>query len=193
MITIIDYGAGNIKSVQNALDYLGVKSAVASGPKGIEQAEKVIFPGVGSFGYMMDNLKKEGLDAAIKKFIESEKPFLGICLGLQALFESSEESPSTEGLGVFKGNVSKFKRGKVPQVGWNLVKPKNSKTIDEGYMYFVNSYYVIPEDKSTVAGTTDYYGEFASAVECKNVLAVQFHPERSGDFGIELLRRWLKC
>jgi len=193
MITIIDYGAGNIKSVQNALDYLGVQSRVTSKPEDIEQAERIIFPGVGSFGFMMDNLKKKGLDTAIKKVIASGKPFLGICLGLQALFESSEESPNVKGLGIFKGKVVKFRKGKVPQVGWNIVRTKKSKVIKEDYVYFVNSYYVIPEDKSIVAGSTDYYCEFTSAIKYKNVTAVQFHPEKSGDFGIELLRRWLKC
>ena len=192
MIAIIDYGGANFGSVQKALNYLGVNSVRTSSPNDIEQAEKIIFPGVGSFGPAMDNLKKKGLDVAIKESIESGKPYLGICLGLQTLFESSEESPGTKGLGVFKGSVSKFRQGKIPHVGWNVVKPKKTETIEEGHAYFVHSYYAVPEDESVVAGTTDYYVEFASAVERKNVLAVQFHLEKSGKVGLELLRRWLQ-
>ncbi len=192
MIVIVDYGAGNIRSVKNALDYLGVRSRASSNPREIEQADRLIFPGVGSFGYLMGSLKK-GIGRAIMRFIASGKPFLGICLGLQALFESSEESAGVAGLGILRGRVVRFSRGKVPHVGWNIVKPRKPGIIRAGYMYFVNSYYVIPEDESVVAATTDYYSEFVSAISYKNILAVQFHPEKSGDSGIEFLRRWLRC
>ena len=193
MIAIIDYGAGNLKSVQNALGYLGVESALTSDPKVIKEAKRVIFPGVGAFGFMMNNLEQKGLDKAIKQCIRSKKPFLGICLGLQALFESSEESPGVSGLGIFKGTVVKFKKGKVPQIGWNTILPVKEGIFTEGYVYFVNSYSVVPSEKNIIATKTDYFGDFVSAIQSENVTAVQFHPEKSGDFGIELLRRWLRC
>ncbi|MFA6329361.1 MAG: imidazole glycerol phosphate synthase subunit HisH [Candidatus Micrarchaeia archaeon] len=238
-VVIVDYGAGNISSVRNALDRLGARSRLSASPSEILAAERIIFPGVGSFGYMMERLRKKGLDEAIVGAIAKGTPFLGICLGLQALFESSEESPGVAGLGVFKGKVIRFSKGKVPQVGWNRIIPvvaegkngngeygtkdgkcgdntnagkgagcpkdgkggdcseggKNMQPglIKEGYAYFVNSYFVVPDDLGIVAATTDYYGDFASAVRKGNVTAVQFHPERSGEFGLDLLRRWLEC
>jgi len=193
MIAIIDYGAGNLVSVKNALDYLGVKSKITSNPKEIEAADKIIFPGVGSFGFVMNNLRKKGLDKQIEKLIKKGVPFLGICLGMQILFETSEESPFVRGLGIFKGTCQKFTKGKVPQVGWNNIFPAKKGIFEEGYMYFVNSYYPVPEDKKIVAATTNYIICFASSIQYKNVTAVQFHPEKSGSSGIEFLRRWLKC
>jgi len=193
MIAIIDYGAGNLKSVKNALDYFKVDGRITDKTNDILKADKIILPGDGSFGYMMENLQKKGLVGPIKRFIEQGKPFLGICLGLQALFEESEESPGIKGLGIFKGKVVKFRKGKVPQIGWNKIISKKKGIFRNGYVYFVNSYYAVPEDKSIIAALTDYYGEFASAVQCNNVTAVQFHPEKSGDFGTAILRRWLKC
>jgi len=142
---------------------------------------------------MMKNLRKRGLINPIKNFIKSGKPFLGICLGLQALFEESEESPGIKGLSIFKGNVVKFRKGKVPQIGWNRLIFKNNGIFKNDYMYFVNSYHVVPEDCSIIAAMTDYDGNFASAIESSKVTAMQFHPEKSGKAGIELLRRWLKC
>lgn len=150
----------------------------------------MVFPGVGNFGNVMWELKKRKLDEAIKKVIEVRKPFLGICVGLQVLFEESEESPNIKGLGVFKGKVVRFKKGKIPQIGWNKIK---SKTIGNGYVYFVNSYYVVPADKEVIESTSDYYIEFAAAVKKDNVLATQFHPEKSGEFGLEILKKWLVC
>ena len=193
MIVIIDYGAGNLQSVKNALDYFDVESRITSKAVDILKADRVIFPGDGSFGYVMENLKKKNLIEAIKKFAASGKPFLGICLGLQALFEESEESSGIKGLGIFKGKVVKFRKGKVPQIGWNKIIPAKKGLFKEGYAYFVNSYYVVPENKSITAAATDYYGEFVSAVQFKNITAMQFHPEKSGDFGMHLLRRWLRC
>ena len=193
MIAIIDYGAGNLESVQNALGYLGVESTLTSDPEEIKEAKRVIFPGVGAFGFMMNNLRQKGLDEAIKQFIRSKKPFLGICLGLQALFESSEESPGVSGLGIFAGTVVRFKKGKVPQIGWNALLPVKGGIFTEGHVYFVNSYYVVPSEKNIIAAKTDYFGDFVSAIQYENVTGVQFHPEKSGDFGIELLRRWLRC
>lgn len=193
MIAIIDYRAGNLKSVKNALDYLNVDSKITDKPKDIMNADRLILPGDGSFGYMMKNLQKKNLIKSIKKFIYEGKPFLGICLGLQALFEESEESPGVKGLGIFKGKVVKFGKGKVPQIGWNKIISKKKDIFRDGYVYFVNSYYVMPEDKSIVATLTDYYGKFVSAIKCNNITAMQFHPEKSGKFGLSLLKRWLKC
>ncbi len=196
MISIIDFGAGNLKSVKNALDCLNSGSRITDRPDEIAKAERLILPGNGFFGFMMKELRKKKLINPIKEFISSRKPFLGICLGMQALFEESEESPGVKGLGIFRGKVVKFKKGKVPQIGWNKIAPmkKSDENIfSEGYVYFVNSYYAAPEDKSIIATTSDYYGSFTSAVSFRNVTAVQFHPEKSGDFGLKLLRKWLQC
>ena len=190
MITIIDYGAGNANSVKNALDYLGYDSIITSDPEKILKADKVIFPGVGSFGDAMKELKKRKIDGAIKKYIGSKKPFLGICIGLQVLFEQSEESPNAKGLGIFEGRVVKFKKGKIPQIGWNKIE---SKTIGEGYAYFVNSYYAIPVDKIIVESTSDYYGRVTAAIKNSNIFATQFHLEKSGKFGLGILKEWLEC
>jgi len=193
MIAIIDYGAGNLKSVKNALDCLGAASVITDKPSDILKADRIILPGDGSFGYMMENLEKKRLVKPIKNFIKSGKPFLGICLGLQGLFEESEESPGIKGLCIFKGKVVKFRKGKVPQVGWNKIIPRKNGIFQDNLMYFVNSYYVIPEDNSIIAAFTDYNGNFASAIKSNNITAVQFHPEKSGKAGIELIRRWLQC
>ncbi len=192
MIAIIDYGAGNLLSVKNALDYLGAASQITSSSRDVEKAERIILPGVGSFGYMIESLRKLKLEEPIKKALANGKPFLGICLGFQALFEESEESPGIAGLGIFKGKVVKFRQGKVPQIGWNTIKPKKS-LFEEGFVYFVNSYYPVPEDKEIIAAITDYFGDFTSAIQKDNITAVQFHPEKSGEFGLALLRRWLQC
>lgn len=196
MIAIIDYGAGNLRSVKNALDYLKVDSTITDKSKEIQKADRLILPGDGSFGFMMKNLERKCLVNPIKNFIKTGKPFLGICLGLQALFEESEESPGIKGLSIFKGNVVKFRKGKVPQIGWNkIVCEKNASRRSiffDCYMYFVNSYYAVPEDKFIVATTTDYYGSFASAIQFNNIMAMQFHPEKSGEFGLKIIRNWLK-
>jgi imidazole glycerol phosphate synthase glutamine amidotransferase subunit len=193
MIAIIDYGAGNLKSVKNTLDYLKVGSITTNNPDAISKADKMILPGDGSFGYMMKSLEKKGLIGPIKEFIKSGKPFLGICLGFQALFEESEESPGVKGLSIFKGGVVKFKKGKVPQIGWNWIIPRKNGIFRNDFMYFVNSYYIVPDDKSIIAASTDYNLSFASAIQQDNVTAMQFHPEKSGKSGIGLLKRWLKC
>ena len=193
MIAIVDYGAGNLKSVKNALDYLDVDSIITDDLKNIKKADRLILPGDGSFGYMIENLEKKDLVNPIKNFIKSGKPFLGICLGLQGLFEESEESPKVKGLSIFKGKVLKFRKGKVPQIGWNKIFPNQKSIFKEDFMYFVNSYYVVPKDNSITATITDYNGNFVSAIESNNITAMQFHPEKSGKAGIELLKRWLKC
>jgi len=193
MITIIDYGAGNLKSVKNALDYLNADSIITDKPQDIIKADRLILPGDGSFGYMMENLEKKDLVKPIKEFINSNKKFLGICLGMQGLFEESEESPNVKGLSIFKGKVVKFREGKVPQIGWNKIFPKQKSIFKEDFMYFVNSYYAVPKDNSIIAAITSYNGNFASAILSDNITAMQFHPEKSGKAGIELLKRWLKC
>ena len=192
MIAITDYGAGNLKSVKNTLDYLNVESIITNRANEILQADRLILPGDGSFGYMMRNLKKLNLVNPIKNFIEQGKSFLGICLGLQGLFETSEESSDTEGLSIFRGKVVKFRKGKIRQIGWNKIIATNNNIFKNEYMYFVNSYYVVPDDSSIIAATTDYYGKFVSAIQFNNVTAMQFHPEKSGKEGIELIKRWLK-
>ncbi len=194
MIAIIDFGAGNLASVKRAFDYLGVDSKITSRPQEILDAERIVLPGVGNFGEAMENLRKRRLLTPLKETISQRKPYLGICLGLQLLFEESEESYGVKGLGIIRGRVKKFQKGKNPQIGWNKIIPKRDTGIfREGYAYFVNSYYAAPEDKSIVATTTDYFGDFVSAICYKNISGVQFHPEKSGTFGLEILRRWLKC
>src|SRR3989338_4930491 len=190
MIAIIEYGSGNVNSVKKALDYFGERSVITSDKKKILNADKVVFPGVGNFGDVMKQLKKRRLDGVIKKAIEFKKPFLGVCVGLQALFEESEESPKVKGLGIFKGKVLRFKQGKVPQIGWNKI---SSKSIGNGYAYFVNSYYAAPDDKKVIESTSDYYINFTAAIKKGNVFATQFHPEKSGRFGLEILKKWLNC
>ena len=193
MIAIINCGAGNLNSVKNALDYLEEECIITDNPEDIESADRIIFPGVGAFGAVIKGLREKNLEQPLKNAINNGKPFLGICVGLQALFEESEESPGVKGLCIFKGKVKKFTDGKVPQIGWNKVKPANNSVFTQGFAYFVNSYYVVPYDNSIVASITDYYGEFVSAIKKDNITATQFHPEKSGEYGLDLLKRWLAC
>jgi imidazole glycerol phosphate synthase glutamine amidotransferase subunit len=193
MTVILDYGAGNLMSVKNALHYLGVQTEISDRPDVIINAERIIFPGVGSFGAMMTNMKTRELDVAVRIGVEKGIPLLGICLGLQALFANSEESPGVQGLGVFEGNVTRYKQGKVPHTGWNKIIPVQNELFEEGYAYFVNSYFVNPKDYGIVAARTDYNGLFVSGVRREKITAVQYHPEKSGPFGLEFLRRWLTC
>ncbi len=204
---IIDYGAGNIKSLTNALDKIGVAWKVTSNPKAIAQARKVIMPGVGSAKSAMEELRKRDLAGVIQGLTV---PFLGICLGMQLLFEWSDEG-NTECLGIMKGRVKKFQEEglKVPHVGWNLIQNSNPERFlgknqnekskcknilitvqDNAFFYFVHSYYCIPENKKVIIATTEYGVEFASAVQWRNFYGVQFHPEKSGDDGMKLLARF---
>ncbi len=193
MIAIVDCGTGNLASVENAFRSLGADASIASAPEQIQKAQRIVLPGVGSFGYFMEQLRANGLEAPIKKAIAQKKPYLGICLGMQVLFEKSAESPGVEGLGVFAGEVVKFRAQKVPQVGWNRVLPARKGILKEGYAYFTNSYYCKPREDGRIAARSDYSGKFACGVEKENIFAVQFHPERSGKYGLELLRRWVEC
>lgn len=196
MIVIIDYGVGNLASVKNALDKLGVKSKISNEPKVIEKADSLILPGVGAAGQGMKNLKKLGLDKVIVGEIKKGKPFLGICLGMQLLFEKSEEG-NVRCLNVLRGTVKKFKKKKkIPQIGWNQVAVRKKTDflngIDNNYFYFVNSFYCLPKDKKVIAGVTNYGEKFASVVQKNNVIGVQFHPERSGSVGFKLLENFVK-
>src|SRR3989338_6239278 len=186
MIVIINYGAGNIESISNALTNLGVEHKVTSDPVEIRAADKIIFPGVGSFGFMMENLRTLGILDVLRQELNSGKPYLGICLGLQALFEESEESPGVKGIGFFKGKVIKFREGRTPHVGWNSIRPQR-----ENFLFIEQSYYFVPDDISLIACTTEYTTSFCSGIQHKNIVAVQFHPERSGQEGIAFLKRWI--
>ncbi len=197
MIAIIDYKAGNSPSVENACRKMNINSALISDPAGLEGAGGIILPGVGSAKATMDSLSELGMIEALRQKVLVEKvPFLGICVGLQVLFEHSEED-DCDCLGWLKGCVKKFDRSKVrvPQIGWNAVQWKQSNPVNEGsasgnYFYFVNSYYVVPEDKDIVMAVTDYGGEFTSMVSSGNIYASQFHIEKSGPAGLRLLKNF---
>lgn len=193
MITIIDYEAGNLKSICNMLDFLGEEYRISSDAEEIETSERLIFPGQGHFSQAMKKLEDKKLIAPIKAAIKNDAKFLGICLGLQVLFEKSEEAPGVEGLGVIKGEVKKFTQGKIPQIGWNKISTtKNNSFLQDDYFYFVNSYYVAPSEKEVISSTANYGIEFAASIEHNNLTAIQFHPEKSSDAGIKFFQNWLK-
>lgn len=174
------------------LDFLNEKYQISSDPEQIERAERIIFPGQGHFAQAMKNLKNKNLITPIKTAISNNAHFLGICLGLQVLFEKSEEAPGLEGLGIIKGEVKKFTQGKIPQIGWNKIKTtKNNSYLDEDYFYFVNSYYVEPQDKNVISATCNYHVDFCASIEYKNLVAVQFHPEKSSIAGVNFFKKWL--
>lgn len=193
MITIIDYGAGNVRSIENMLAFFGCDYLVTSDEKKIESASALIFPGQGHFEQAVENLKRKNLVEPIKSFIASGKPFLGICLGFQILFEKSEEAPEFQGLSILNGEVKKFNTKKVPQIGWNKIETtKNNSFLENDYFYFVNSYYVKPDDKSIISSYSDYYGKFCASIEIDNICACQFHPEKSSDAGINFFKKWIE-
>lgn len=199
MIAIIDYDAGNIKSVEKAMLFLGQKAVITRDPKTILGADGVILPGVGAFGDAMEKLHAYGLVEVIRQCVCVNKPFLGICLGLQLLFESSEESPGVEGLGVLKGKVLRLPEGKglkIPHIGWNDLRFPNPGRLFQGvqegaYVYFVHSYFLKAEDASIVTAATDYGTLVHASVEKGNVFACQFHPEKSSDVGMQMLRNFI--
>lgn len=199
MTAIIDYGAGNLHSVKNALDFLGEENIITSDPEIIRAADRVILPGVGAFGDAMSCMEKAGLVDAVKEAASSGKPFLGICLGLQLLFEESEEKSGVAGLGIFKGKVVKIPSAeglKIPHMGWNSLEiPKSSKILcnlgDNPFVYFVHSYYILPDDENDVSAYTTYGTRLGIAVERGNVFATQFHPEKSGDTGMKILKNFI--
>lgn len=191
-VVIIDYGAGNVKSLGNMLEFLGAQYEITGDKNKILAAEKIIFPGQGHFEQALKKLEEHNMPDVIKEAISKGADFLGICLGLQVLFEKSEEAPGIEGLGIFKGEVKKFQKGKTPQIGWNniSVTPANAY-LEDDYFYFVNSYYVVPEDKNIISSITNYHIDFCSSVQKDNICAVQFHPEKSSDAGIRFFKKWL--
>ncbi len=192
MIAIIDYGAGNLRSVVNAINRLGYQPKVTSRAADLFAAQLVILPGVGAAAATMANLQKLGLVDAIRQLIAENRPFLGICLGLQVLFTATEEGGGHECLGIFPGQVRKLPPGlKVPHMGWNQVKQTVSHPIfagipDNTNFYFVHSYYAEPEDKSLTAGETEYGIRLSSVIARGNLVATQFHPEKSGEFGLKI-------
>lgn len=195
MIAIIDYDAGNLKSVQKALEHLGHDCCITRNREELLNADKVILPGVGSFGIAMEKLHKYGLVDVIKEVVNRNIPLLGICLGLQLLFEKSEESVGVEGLSILEGEIVRIpdKEGlKIPHIGWNDLTVNESKRLFQGvkqhsYVYFVHSYYLRAKNKEDVAATTEYSTVIHAAVEKNNVFACQFHPEKSGDVGLKIL------
>jgi len=199
MVGIIDYGMGNIHSVTKALEYLGAPTKVIHKPKDIQMLDKVVLPGVGGFKDAIEALKRQALVEALFNHIKNKKLFLGICLGMQLLFESSQEADDLEGLAILKGKVRRFKaRGfKVPHMGWNQLKIKTIcpllKGIPDGaYVYFCHSYYPEPKSKEIIAATTDYGVDFASVVWQDNIYGVQFHPEKSQETGLRILKNFVK-
>lgn len=199
LIAIIDYDAGNIKSVEKALLSMGEIPVLTRDPEVILQADHIILPGVGSFGDAMENLNKFGLIDVIHEAINRKIPFLGICLGLQLLFESSEETPGVAGLGILKGKIVRIPEGpglKIPHMGWNSLNVREGASLFKGlekepYVYFVHSYYLQAKDPKIVAATTEYGVTIHASVEKENVFACQFHPEKSSKTGLAILKNFL--
>lgn len=200
MIAVVDYGMGNLRSVQKALEKVGLDAVITSNPEDLDRADAVVVPGVGAFPDAIHNLERLGLKEKILENINRGKPYLGICLGLQILFEYGFEFGEHQGLGVVKGVVVRFDEKldiKIPHMGWNQVwKKKNSRMFEDikdgEFFYFVHSYYAKPDDISLIATTTDYGIDFCSAIEMDNIWAVQFHPEKSQQAGLKLLSNFKK-
>lgn len=198
MIAIIDYNAGNLKSVEKALNYLGQECMVTGDFHEIEKADKVILPGVGAFGDAMGQLKKYELDKVIREVTDKQTPFLGICLGLQLLFEGSDESQGVEGLHILDGMIKRIPDQpglKIPHIGWNSLNLQNQGRLFAGleehpYVYFVHSYYLQAKDDQIVKATTEYSTTIHASVEKDNIFACQFHPEKSGDVGLAILKNF---
>ncbi len=202
MIAIIDYGVGNLRSVEKAFAYIGYQAKVTAKPEDILQADKVVLPGVGAFGKAMEHLAKAGMVPVVHQMIRSGRPFLGVCLGLQLLFEESseifgEQECLHKGLGIFPGRVLRFPVSdlKVPQIGWNqITRVKDAPLLqgvpDGSYVYFVHSYYVLPQDPEVTLCQTSYGIDYCSGVSYQNVAAVQFHPEKSSRVGLQILKNF---
>ena len=198
MIAIIDYGAGNIQSVSKALAHIGCEAFITRDKDKILKADGAVLHGVGSFGDTMDTMTEYGIKDTVIEYAKSGKPFLGICLGLQLLFPKSEESPEAEGLGIFDGSITKIPSGeglKIPHIGWNSLDIKKNGGLFKGigknpYVYFVHSYFLNASDKSIVSAQTEYGVTIDAAVEQGNVYATQFHPEKSGETGLKILRNF---
>ncbi|MCK4401715.1 imidazole glycerol phosphate synthase subunit HisH [bacterium] len=198
MITVVDYGLGNLRSVSKAVEKLGAEVEVTDSPEKIEKADGIILPGVGAFHIGMQNLKRLNLLPVLSEAISKGTPFLGICLGFQILFTQSEEHGICNGMDIIKGKVKRFTHElKIPHMGWNQVKRQKAKgkifngVSDNSYFYFVHSYYAEPEDKNVIIAATEYGHEFTSAVNKDNVWGVQFHPEKSSELGLKILGNFL--
>ncbi|MBF0353072.1 MAG: imidazole glycerol phosphate synthase subunit HisH [SAR324 cluster bacterium] len=196
MNVIIDYKAGNLLNLKNALDFLDIPNDIVTDPESVRKADRILFPGVGAFGAARNNLKQSGMLEAIRESVAAGKPFLGICVGAQLLFEESEEDGIHEGLGLLKGKVVRFRHElKIPQMGWNQVHRVKPDLLfqdipDHSYFYFVHSYHFLPENEANVLAHTDYGVQFSSVVRQDNVWGVQFHPEKSQDAGLRLLKNF---
>ena len=200
MVAIIDYDAGNIKSVEKAIQLLGEEAIITRNPDEILSASHVILPGVGAFGDAMEKLHKYGLISVIHEVVKRDIPFLGICLGLQLMFDRSEETPGVEGLSILKGEIKRIPDKedlKIPHIGWNSLKYPNVGRLykdipEDSYVYFVHSYYLDAEEKDIVVATTEYGTNIHASVEKGNVFACQFHPEKSSSVGLKILENFLK-
>lgn len=196
MITLIDYGAGNIGSVKKAFEYLHIPCRCVGSPADIDDTGGWVLPGVGAFGAAVDQLHKSGFFPILRQRLLDNKPFLGICLGMQLLLEKSGESPDAEGLGVIPGINARFQMGKTPLIGWNSVASSPGSRLfadipDQASFYFIHSYFV-PANTEGCTGVSSYYVPFAAALEAGNVCGVQFHPEKSGTMGLKLLSNWAR-
>ena len=198
MIAIIDYGAGNIRSIEKALEHVGASVQVTDEPDTVNKAQAIVLPGVGSGGAAMTRMTERGLDDAIRKATQQGKPFLGICLGMQLLADHHAEG-EVDGLSLFPGEVRRIPHGpKIPHMGWNQVKPQHTALAifedipQDAYFYFAHSYYVAPQDSQGVAAVTDYGSPFCSVIVTERVWGTQFHPEKSGSVGLQLLQNFLK-
>lgn len=199
MIAVVDYGMGNLRSVAKALERVGGQVRVSSDPGEILEAKGVVLPGVGAFGACMENLQRRGLVGIVREVVQRGTPFFGICLGMQLLFEESEEFGPVPGLGILPGRVVRFPQRRdlpVPHMGWNRIRirqraPHLEGVMDGAFVYFVHSFYVVPADPALVATSTDYAGEFASAIWLDHVFATQYHPEKSQRVGLQMLRNFV--
>ena len=197
MIGVVDYGAGNLQSVRKAFDFLGVRSRILSIAAEFNTIDRLVLPGVGSFGHAVESMIKKQLYDPTAEWIRSDRPFLGICLGLQLLFESSKESVSERGFSVFKGICKRFAEKKVPQIGWNYIRVERENELLRGihtgeFFYFVHSYYVDPMENGSILALSNYGVDYPSVIGKGNVFGVQFHPEKSGRAGLRLLKNWVE-
>lgn len=197
VIAVLDYGIGNLRSAEKALQHLGVDAALTTDPAVARQAAGVVLPGVGAFGRCMEQLRESGLEPVVHEAVEGGKPFLGICVGMQMLFEASEEAPGVKGLGIFAGEVRRLTvtSERLPHMGWNTLEIRTGSKLFDGiadgsWLYFVHSYAPVPDDEAVIAATTEYGGTVVAAVEQGRVWATQFHPEKSAANGLRLLKNF---
>ncbi len=190
-LDLVTSAGGNIGSISRTLTRMGVPFRLMGTANPPDGSRPIILPGVGAFGAVMTSLQENEFDKTICKLVKAGTPFLGVCVGMQVLFDDSEEAPGVAGLGLIKGSVLKFNQGKVPQIGWNQIQPSNDPSWEQGYVYFVNSYYAQPASDQVTLYNSEYYRTFCAAVQTDNITAFQFHPEKSGEMGERLLTRWL--